>query len=234
MGGILETAMLICFGCSWPINLVKNYKCRSAKGMSLPFILLLMVGYIAGISAKFILGVNVHNAYVLVVYLLNLAMVTANLFVYFRNCALDRKAELCAEPEADDTAMDLMAASVAEQVQQHDLEGAEEDERKGQPDHHARAAQRHAPHHVESQRHEDQRLDGPQGIGFRIGQHQIGNDQRHEEIDGQQRRETTACLDRPPPDFLVGISFHILRYSLACQKASLILSRNPLVFLPNP
>ena len=47
MGGILETAMLICFGCSWPINLVKNYKCRSAKGMSLPFILLLMVGYIA-------------------------------------------------------------------------------------------------------------------------------------------------------------------------------------------
>jgi len=123
---------------------------------------------------------------------------------------------------------------IAEQVQQHDLEGTEEDERKGQPDHHARAAQRHAPHHVESQRHEDQRLDGPQGIGLRIGQHQIGNDQRHEEIDGQQRRETTACLDRPPPDFLVGISFHILRYSLACQKASLILSRNPLVFLPNP
>ena len=122
MGGILETAMLICFGCSWPINLVKNYKCRSAKGMSLPFILLLMVGYIAGISAKFILGVNVHNAYVLVVYLLNLAMVTANLFVYFRNCALDRKAELCAEPEADDTAMDLMAASVAEQVQQRSKE----------------------------------------------------------------------------------------------------------------
>lgn len=122
MGGILETAMLICFGCSWPINLVKNYKCRSAKGMSLPFILLLMVGYIAGISAKFILGVNVHNAYVLVVYLLNLAMVMANLFVYFRNCALDRKAELCAEPEADDTAMDLMAASVAKQVQQRSKE----------------------------------------------------------------------------------------------------------------
>lgn len=70
MGGILETAMLICFGCSWPINLVKNYKCRSAKGMSLPFILLLIVGYVAGICAKFIIGVNVHNAYVLVVSLL--------------------------------------------------------------------------------------------------------------------------------------------------------------------
>ena len=109
MGGILETAMLICFGCSWPINLVKNYKCRSAKGMSLPFILLLIVGYVAGICAKFIIGVNVHNAYVLVVYLLNLAMVTANLFVYFRNRGLDRKAELCVE---------LDAASVADKVQQ--------------------------------------------------------------------------------------------------------------------
>ena len=57
MGGILETAMLICFGCSWPINLVKNYKCRSAKGMSLPFILLLIVGYVAGICAKFIINI---------------------------------------------------------------------------------------------------------------------------------------------------------------------------------
>lgn len=122
MGGILETAMLICFGCSWPINLVKNYKCRSAKGMSLPFILLLMVGYIAGISAKFILGVNVHNAYVLVVYLLNLAMVTANLFVYFRNCALDRKAELCCRARGRRHRHGSDGASVAEQVQQRSKE----------------------------------------------------------------------------------------------------------------
>ena len=88
------------------------------KGMSLPFILLLIVGYVAGICAKFIIGVNVHNAYVLVVYLLNLAMVTANLFVYFRNRGLDRKAELCVELDADDPAMELVAASVADKVQQ--------------------------------------------------------------------------------------------------------------------
>ncbi len=92
MSEILETVMLICFGCSWPMNLVKNYKCRSAKGMSLPFILLLIIGYIAGTAAKIISGsIN----YVLVVYLLNLIMVTLNLAVYFRNRALDRKAELC-------------------------------------------------------------------------------------------------------------------------------------------
>lgn len=92
MSEILESIMLICFGCSWPINLVKNYKCRSAKGMSLPFILLLIAGYIAGICAKLIL----HNvSFVLIVYLLNLLMVSLNLLVFFRNRALDRKQELC-------------------------------------------------------------------------------------------------------------------------------------------
>lgn len=92
MSEILEAVMLICFGCSWPINLVKNYRCRSAKGMSLPFILLLITGYIAGIAAKLIL----HQInFVLIVYLLNLLMVSMNLLVYFRNRALDRKTELC-------------------------------------------------------------------------------------------------------------------------------------------
>ncbi|MGN0620390.1 MAG: hypothetical protein ACI4I9_00855 [Porcipelethomonas sp.] len=88
MNEILETIMLICFGFSWPMNLVKNIKCRSAKGMSLPFILLLIAGYIAGISAKIISG---RTNYVLFVYILNLAMVSLNLAVYFRNRALDRK-----------------------------------------------------------------------------------------------------------------------------------------------
>ena len=84
---------------------------------------------------------------------------------------------------------------VAEQVEQYDLEGTEEDEGKGQPDHHARPFERHAPHHVESQRHEDQRLDRPARVGLGIGQHAVGNDERHEKIDGQQRREPAAGAD---------------------------------------
>ena len=91
MSEVLETVMLICFGCSWPMNLIKNYKCRTAKGMSLPFILMLLLGYLAGIAAKLItVG---HINFVLVVYLINLAMITANLLVYFRNTMLDRQAE---------------------------------------------------------------------------------------------------------------------------------------------
>ena len=94
MGSVLETVMLVCFGFSWPLNVIKAYKARTAKGTSLPFILLIITGYIAGISAKLISGqVN----YVLAAYLLNLAIVSLNVAVYFRNAALDRKQMRTAE-----------------------------------------------------------------------------------------------------------------------------------------
>ena len=86
---ILETIMLVCFGFSWTMNLFKAYKAQTSKSTSLPFILLIITGYIAGISAKIVLG-NIN--YVLVAYLLNLAIVSLNLVVYFRNVALDKKA----------------------------------------------------------------------------------------------------------------------------------------------
>lgn len=90
MNLILEATMLICFGLSWPINTMKAYKARSAKNMSLPFILLIIFGYLAGISAKLLM--NQMN-YVLAVYFLNLAVVSINLMVYFRNKRLDEALE---------------------------------------------------------------------------------------------------------------------------------------------
>ena len=86
MSAVLETVMLICFGLSWPVNVWKNLKAGTAKNMSLPFILLIIFGYVAGISAKLL--VNQTN-YVLVVYFINLVVVTLNLMVYFRNKRLD-------------------------------------------------------------------------------------------------------------------------------------------------
>lgn len=88
MGSILETVMLICFGFSWPLNVIKAYKAKTAKGTSLPFVLLIITGYIAGISAKLITG---QINYVLVAYMLNLAIVSLNVIVYFRNVSLDKK-----------------------------------------------------------------------------------------------------------------------------------------------
>ncbi|MEE0913821.1 MAG: hypothetical protein U0L76_04450 [Ruminococcus sp.] len=88
MGSVLESIMLICFGLSWPLNVIKAYKARTAKGTSLPFILLITLGYVAGITAKLI--THQFN-YVLVVYLINLIIVFTNILVYFRNVALDKK-----------------------------------------------------------------------------------------------------------------------------------------------
>lgn len=82
MTELLEASMLICFGLSWPINLMQNVRAKTAKSMSLQFILLIIFGYVAGIGAK----IYSHNInYVLIVYLLNLAVVCANLIVYFIN-----------------------------------------------------------------------------------------------------------------------------------------------------
>ncbi len=91
MGSILETIMLICFGFSWPLNVIKSYKSKTAKGMSLPFIMLIITGYIAGITAKIISG---QISYVLIAYFLNLAIVSINVIVYFRNVSLDKKITL--------------------------------------------------------------------------------------------------------------------------------------------
>ena len=88
MGSVFESIMLICFGLSWPLNAIKAYRARTAQGTSLTFIVLIIIGYIAGITAKLIAG---QTNYVLVVYLLNLAIVCMNVVVYFRNMSLDKK-----------------------------------------------------------------------------------------------------------------------------------------------
>ena len=92
---ILEAVMLVCFGCSWPMNLVKNYRAKSAKAMSLGFILLIITGYAAGIIAKICTVMNGGNVhwYVWVVYIFNICIVSCNLGVYFYNRKLDEKAE---------------------------------------------------------------------------------------------------------------------------------------------
>ena len=90
MADILETAMLVCFGCSWPLSVYKNIKARSARAMSLQFILLIITGYIAGITAKIMRG---NFSYVLVMYIINLVIVSVNVVVYFINRRYDRQAE---------------------------------------------------------------------------------------------------------------------------------------------
>lgn len=88
MGSILETIMLVCFGFSWPLNVIKAYKARTTRGTSLPFILLIITGCIAGITAKVISG---QINYVLVAYILNLVIVSINIIIFLRNASIDKK-----------------------------------------------------------------------------------------------------------------------------------------------
>ena len=89
---ILEAAMLVCFGASWPVNAMKAWKARTATGTSAAFLMLITVGYLCGIAAKFA-GASIN--WVLAVYLFNLVALMANWAIYLRNRKLD--AERAAE-----------------------------------------------------------------------------------------------------------------------------------------
>ena len=95
MAEFLEVIMIICFGASWPFNVVKSYKARTARGKSPVFLCLIIFGYIAGITAKFLneayMSAISEKWYVLFFYFLNLLMVSADLVIYFRNRQLDNK-----------------------------------------------------------------------------------------------------------------------------------------------
>ena len=95
MAEILEIVMILSFGASWPLNVIKSYKARTAKGKSVMFLLLIFFGYIAGITSKFMNGAYMaqfaEKWYVLFFYFLNLIMVGIDLILYFRNRALDKK-----------------------------------------------------------------------------------------------------------------------------------------------
>ena len=86
MPQLLETIMLICFGLSWPVSVLRSWRARTAKGKSLFFLCAIEAGYIVGIAAKFLSG---NVSYVVAFYVLNLIMVAADIAVYFRNRRLD-------------------------------------------------------------------------------------------------------------------------------------------------
>lgn len=88
---LCEILMLICFGAAWPISIYKSWTSRSSGGKSLLFLLVIILGYLAGIGKCLLDWENVHWS-VLVMYGLNVLMVSVDALLYFRNKALERKA----------------------------------------------------------------------------------------------------------------------------------------------
>lgn len=81
IGQILEIAMIVAFGFSWPQNILTSLKNKSTKGKSLAFLVLIDTGYVCGILGKLLSGNIVW--YVLFFYVLNFIMVSADLCLYF-------------------------------------------------------------------------------------------------------------------------------------------------------
>ena len=84
---VLEATMLILFGISWPFNLMKSIRSKSTKGKSLLFLILIDLGYVAGITSKFFSTTFVWQTdwWIFAIYITNFLFVSADLIMYFVN-----------------------------------------------------------------------------------------------------------------------------------------------------
>lgn len=95
---LCEIAMLIAFGVSWPFNISKSWRSRTAKGKSVAFEFIIICGYCIGVTGKFItLGRSGALPYSTWFYLADIAMVAVDIVLYYRNRRLDREAEAISE-----------------------------------------------------------------------------------------------------------------------------------------
>ena len=86
---IFEAGMLLCFGFAWPISLIKAWKSRSTGGKSWLFSAVVILGYVFGITHKILHSRDI----VMVLYVINMLMVTGDLLIWFRNRRFEKEAE---------------------------------------------------------------------------------------------------------------------------------------------
>lgn len=87
-----ETLMLIGFGCSWPFNIAKSIKSKTTLGKSVYFEIIVIISYLFGVTAKLMIyndtGVLQYSFWF---YLLDIALVSTDVVLYFRNLRIDKK-----------------------------------------------------------------------------------------------------------------------------------------------
>ena len=75
-----EAGMIVCFGISWPVAILKTVKTKSVHGKSRMFLVLVLSGYGLGILHKIFFSLDV----VLLLYVFNFAMVLIELGLWLR------------------------------------------------------------------------------------------------------------------------------------------------------
>ena len=97
MTDFLEAMTIFCFGLSWPISIRKSLVSRTAKGKSLFFEIVLLIGYACGIARKVIQTVEGSSGFLFYLsfffYVLNFIEISIDVMLYFRNKKLDEAAE---------------------------------------------------------------------------------------------------------------------------------------------
>ena len=76
----LEAIMLICWGASWPVSIIKALRTKTVHGKSPLFMLLIAIGYVSAISHK----VLYSRDCLVLIYLFNLSMILTDLYLYTR------------------------------------------------------------------------------------------------------------------------------------------------------
>lgn len=84
---VFEAVMLICFGAAWPASIYKSYISRTTAGKSLIFLVIVFIGYLAGITHKVLFDLDG----VMLLYILNSVMVFADIMLYCRNRNLEKR-----------------------------------------------------------------------------------------------------------------------------------------------
>jgi len=93
---IFESIMLICFGFAWPISIYKSWVSKKTAGKSLLFLIVLQIGYVAGVLFKLTeywnnlktnpdetISINLY------LYILNFVMITIDELLFLRNHRLE-------------------------------------------------------------------------------------------------------------------------------------------------
>ena len=76
----LEAIMLICWGMSWPVSILKTLRTKNVYGKSPIFMALIAIGYVSAILHKILYSYD----YLVFLYLVNLSMILIDLYLYTR------------------------------------------------------------------------------------------------------------------------------------------------------
>ena len=83
MPSYLEAAMLICFGASWPFAIIKTVRAKNPAGKSYLFAALVVAGYIAGCTARF-MREGVDAVFCLYIFDMLMVLTDTALCLYYR------------------------------------------------------------------------------------------------------------------------------------------------------